>query len=113
MNRFFDILHEHGFIFRSTQKIDVKTLGSRKKLHLWLGVDLNGYYTDIMWLNKRSRVLVKEAAIIEQLHERLEKHIGATIKGRIIVIEAPLCSKAKKYFYELGWQVVHREIDDV
>ena len=39
------------------------------------------------------------------LHEKLEKYIDSKINKKYIIIEAPLCSKAKGLLEEHGWRV--------
>ncbi|MEA1880155.1 MAG: hypothetical protein U9N11_05890, partial [Campylobacterota bacterium] len=84
-----------------------KELGSRKKISIYVGVDLKGYYVDVMYLEKKSRVLRKEVDGLMLLHEKLEKYIDSSIKKKYIIIKAPLCSKAKAVLEENAWKVWH------
>jgi hypothetical protein len=72
-----------------------------------LGLDLKGYYALVMQLEKKSRVLRKEAGNLMELHEKLEKYIGSRITKKYILIKAPLCSHAKAMLEENGWKVWH------
>jgi hypothetical protein len=94
-----------GMIFRSLKPISLKDLNSRKKISIYLGVDLGGYYTLIMHLEKKSRVLRKEAYELIELHKRVESLIESKIVKKRLTIKAPLCSKAKKLLEESGWIV--------
>jgi len=94
-------------IFKSLKEIMPKELGSRKKVSLYLGVDLKGYYALVMELEKKSRVLRKEAGELMELHEKVEKHIDSRIAKKYILIKAPLCSHAKAMLEENGWKVWH------
>ncbi len=92
-------------IFRSLKPINLKDLGSRKKVSIYLGVDLKDYYTMVILIDKKSRILRKEAGELMELHHSLERLTGAKILKKYIIIKAPLCSKAKLVLKENGWGV--------
>lgn len=100
-----DFFNKEGIIFQSLKEITPKELGTRKKIGIYLGVDMKGYFIDIMQLEKKSRVLLKEAGEIDALHAKLEAYNGGPIKHRYIIIKAPLCSKAKSYLKSGGWRI--------
>jgi len=107
MKKIVDYLQEKHIIFKSLKSITPKELGSRKKIELYLGVDLKDYYSVVMLVEKKSRVLRKEAEELMLLHEKLEKYIDSSIKKKYMIIKAPLCSKAKALLEEHGWKVWH------
>ena len=107
MKNIVDYLQEKNIIFKSLKSITPKELGSRKKIELYLGVDLKGFYAVVMSVEKKSRVLRKEAEELMLLHEKLEKYIDSSIKKKYMIIKAPLCSKAKAMLEEHGWKVWH------
>jgi hypothetical protein len=107
MKALVEYLNHKNIIFKSLQEIMPKELGSRKKVSLYLGVDLKGYYALVMEVEKKSRVLRKEAGDLMLLHEKLEKYIGSNITKKYILIKAPLCSHAKGMLEENGWKVWH------
>jgi hypothetical protein len=96
--------HKH-LIFKSFKEIKPKELSSRKQVKIYLGVDLKGYYTIVMQLDKKSRVIQKEVHELVGLHERLEHRMDARITQKYILIHAPLCSKAKVLWETHGWIV--------
>ena len=107
MKQIIDYLQQKNIIFKSFKEITPKELGSRKKIGLYVGVDLKGYYAVVMELEKKSRVLRKEVGDLLLLHEKLEKYIYSKIKKKYIIIKAPLCSHAKKMLEEHGWKVMN------
>jgi len=109
MKNIVEYLQQKNIIFKSFKEITPKELGSRKKINIYVGIDLKGYYADVMVLQKKSRVLRKEAEELMRLHEKLEKYIDSTIKKKYIIIKAPLCSKAKVLLEENKWKVWHHE----
>ncbi len=107
MKALVEYLNHKNIIFRSLEEIMPKELGSRKKVSLYLGVDLKGYYALIIELEKKSRVLRKEASELMLLHEKLEKYIDSRVTKKYIMIKAPLCSHAKTVLEENRWRVWH------
>lgn len=109
MKEIVDFLQTKKMIFKSLNSIDVKSLGSRKKIAIYLGVDLNKYYTCIFHISKKSRILQKEARELMLLHEKLETLNDSKINKKCIYIQAPFCSKAKALMEEEKWIVWHEE----
>jgi len=107
MKEIVEFLQHQHIVFKSLREITPKELGSRKKITLYVGVDLKDYYALVMQIEKKSRILRKEATELMQLHEKLEKYIDAKITKKYIIIKAPLCSKAKALLEEHGWNVFH------
>ena len=100
-------MRSKNIICKSLEEVTPKVLGSRKKVSLYVGVDLKSYYCMIIKLTKKSRVLRKEAEELMALHEKMEAYKNTKITKKYIWIEAPLCSKAKALLEEHGWKVMH------
>jgi len=111
MKAIVDYLQKKNLMFKSLKEISPKELGSRKKISLYLGVDMKEYYALVMSIAKKSRILRKEANELMALHEKVESYIGSRITKKYIIIKAPLCSKAKALLEENGWKVWH-ELND-
>lgn len=107
MKNIVEYLQQKNIIFKSLTPVTPKELGSRKKIDIYLGVDLKDYYADVIQVEKKSRVLRKEVEELFVLHEKLEKYIDSSIKKKYIIIKAPLCSKAKAHLEEHDWKVWH------
>jgi len=104
MKPLIDTLTAHRILCPKLHPVSVRELGSRKRIDLYLGVDAKGYYCSVMHLNKKSRVLSKEAAELMALHARLETLQDTSIRKRYIWVEAPLCSKAQGLMEAEGWK---------
>jgi len=106
MKEIVDKLQEENLLFKSLKHVPAKELKSRKRINIYLGVDLKKYYGCIFHVSKKSRMLIKEAEDIIALHKKLEAYnSGTLIKKKYIYIQAPLCSKAKALLEERGWVV--------
>jgi len=111
MKKIVEHLQHKNIIFKSLKEIMPKELDSRKKVELYLGVDLKGYYALVMKIEKKSRILRKEAGELMALHEKMEQYIDSKITKKYIIIKAPLCSHAKKMLEENEWKVYHQVVD--
>lgn len=105
MKKSIEFLQKKNLVFRSLKPIEPKTLGTRKKVEIYLGVDLKDYYSLVMVLEKKSRVLQKEANELMALHERIEQLNETKVTKKYLIIKAPLCSKAKTLLEANGWKV--------
>ena len=112
MRTIVNLLQEKKLLFKKLTPIDVKTLGSRKKIEIYLGVDLKKYYACILHVSKKSRILKKEALELMEFHNKLEALNESKINKKYIYIQAPLCSKAKALFEEEKWVVWHELAED-
>ncbi len=106
MKNIVDRLRDEDIIFRSLKELQPKEFGSRKKINIYLGVERSDYYAIVISISKKSRILKKEAGELMEFHSKLESKIDSKIKNKYIVIQAPLCSKAKALFEENGWRVI-------
>lgn len=104
MKSLVDTLQRNGIVCKKLSPLSPRELGSRKKIGLYIGVDLAGYYCSIMFISKKSRILRKEAETLMDLHAQMETYADTKIKKRYILVEAPLCSKAKGAMEAEGWK---------
>jgi len=100
-----DYLNSKNIICKRLKEVLPKALDSRKRVNIFVGINLKGYYCSIILVKKRSRILKKEVSEIILLHEKLEKYEDTKIKKRYIYIDAPLCKKAKALFLDNEWVV--------
>jgi len=106
MREIVEKLQDENLLFKSFKQILPKEFGSRKKIDLYIAVDLKKYYACIIHISKKSRILSKESIEIMKFHEKLEIYNDSKIKKKYIFIEAPLCSKAKALLEEEKWVVL-------
>lgn len=105
MKAIVEYLSSKNIICKSLREVKPKLLGSCKRVEIYIGVNLKGYYCSIIVVEKKSRVVRKEARELMALHEKLEIYEKTKILKRYIEVKAPLCSHAKALFVENGWRV--------
>jgi hypothetical protein len=105
MKSIVEFLSQKKIICKSFSSIHPSKLESRKKVDIYFGVNLKGYYCSVFSIAKKSRVLHKEAEEILELHSRLEKNNNSKINQKYLLVQAPICSKAKAFLEESDWKV--------
>lgn len=100
-----DYLRDKNILFEKMQKIEPKELGSRKKITIFNCINLKGEYVSLFYIKQSSRFLIKNAEQIHQLQIQLQQYTNHNFKRNIFIIDAPLCSKAKKYLSDMKWSV--------
>ena len=110
MKKLVNILLEKNYIYKSLHEIDIKTLGTRKKIKIYEGVDPKSYYTSIFVLNQKSRFLRKNADDLESLYEKLKVVQDHNFKHKLLIYQMPLCSKAKALMKERGWRFINASV---
>ncbi len=93
-----DILIKHGILCKKLKELKLNT---RKKLKAYLGINLKNEYCFIVKLEKKSRFLRKD---IETLYEFMPKEINFRYKKKILILNSPICSKAKEELK--SWKII-------
>ena len=107
MKNLIDKLQSKNIVLKQLTPIDIKKeFNSRKKIKLYLGVDLDRYYVCVIEVKKKSKILQKEALELMEFHRKLEQFNDSAIKKKYIYIEAPICSKAKELLKKEKWRVL-------
>ena len=105
-----EFLSNKKYIFKKLHPIEIKLLGSRKKIEIFEGIDTKSNYIAIFKVDQKSRFVTKNSKEIEELLEKLIKLQQHNYKKRILLISSPLCSKAKKYLEELKWKIYENRL---
>ena len=106
MKKIVEYMSNRGVIFRKLKEIKPKEIGSRKKVKIYLGSNINKYYCLIILISQKSKFLDKNALEIIDIHKKMEIYNDSKINIKYISIDAPLCSKAEKRVKEEGWQTL-------
>ncbi|WP_201353576.1 hypothetical protein [Hydrogenimonas urashimensis] len=99
-------LQAGGYLFKRFEPFSLRTIGSRKRIGVYHGVDLQNRYTLVFVVDKKSRVLRKEVREWFEIKTKIEHHYGYRILQNIVLLHAPICSKAKALLESEGWSLV-------
>jgi hypothetical protein len=101
-----DTLQQNGKIYKKLEEIKPKELGIRNKIRIFKATDTHGYFTVIFAVSQKSRLLMKDVAKFEEIYAKLVRYCEHNFKYKLLIIDAPLCSKAEKAYKEAGWRVL-------
>ena len=105
MQMLVDSLRQKGKIYKKMQEVSPKELGVRNKIRIYKATDTSGYFWAIFAISQKSKILMKDVRKFEEIYFKLTIFCEHNFKHKIIFIDAPLCSKAKKAFIESGWKI--------
>ncbi|MEA2027708.1 MAG: hypothetical protein U9N49_01860, partial [Campylobacterota bacterium] len=109
MKKIVETLGQKNIIFKSLRQIDPIELGSKKKIAIYLGTLVDNYYGIVLSVERKSRILTKDTLSYNDLHQKAQEYNDSKINKKYILIDAPLCSKAKAKLQEEGWSLFHLE----
>jgi len=103
-----DNLRENGRIYKKLEEIQPKDLKIRNKVKLFAALDLNRYYNAIVVVSQKSRLLMKDLAKFEEIVHKMALYREHQFKGKILMLDAPLCSKARTAFIKAKWKIIEQ-----
>lgn len=101
-----DRLNACGLIYKNLNEVPSKALGIRNRIRLFEATDRQGYYSAIFIVEQKSRILMKDVEKFETILRKLELYVDHAFKQRILMLDAPLCSKAEAAFKQQGWSII-------
>ncbi|MDD3007549.1 MAG: hypothetical protein RBR70_11790 [Arcobacter sp.] len=94
-----------NILFKEIKQIFPKELDSRKKIDIYSATTIDSKFYAIFIVDSKSRFIRKNADDLMELCEKLLTFVGHNFKKKELLISSPLCSKAKEYLKECGWNV--------
>ena len=99
-------LRENGRLYKKLEEIEPKELKIRNKIKLYCALDLNRYYNAIVVVSQKSRLLMKDVAKFEEIVHKMSLYRDHQFKGKVLMLDAPICSKAKEAFKKAKWKII-------
>jgi len=106
LKKIVDLLCAKGIFLKSLDEIDLAILKTRKKIKVFSGITDKRYFIVIFTINQKSRFIVKNAKEIIELENRLEVVRNHAYKKKYMVLESPLCSRAKAFLTKENWKIL-------
>ena len=94
-----------NILFKDIKKIEPKQLGTRKKIEIYAATSADLQYYAIFKIDAKSRFIRKSADDLMILEDKLASYLGHNFKQKEVIINSPLCSKAKQYLKHNHWSV--------
>jgi hypothetical protein len=96
---------DKDILFPKFQLVDNKTLGIRNKIQIYKAEDLKKNYCAILHISRKSRFLKKDVEVIEDIFKKIKIHFNHNFAKKMILIQSPLCSKAKVLMKAYKWGI--------
>lgn len=93
-------------LFSSFLPLSPSLLKTRRKMVLYKGVDTKQYYHIVFSVAQKSRFGVKHAEEMISYEKSLVAVMEHQFKYKHLLIDAPLCSKARTVLNMDGWNIV-------
>ena len=106
MKALIDQLQSKGKLYKQLVEIHPRELNIRNKIRIFSATDTKGYFTTIFVVSQKSRLLMKDVVKFEEIYRKLVTYSGSNYKYKILIIDAPLCSKAEKAFGDAAWKIM-------
>ncbi len=101
-----DSLRQNGRIYKKLDEIQPKELNIRNKIKLYCALDLNKYYNAVIVVSQKSRLLMKDLAKFEEIVHKMSLYRDHQFKGKVLMLDAPICSKARAAFGKAKWKII-------
>jgi hypothetical protein len=101
MKDILDVLIKNNIVCKKLEKIDLKT---RKKIKVFLGLNVKNEYCIIIEIMKKSRFLKKD---YNDLITFLPS-INFKYKRKILILNSSICNKVKKEMKD--WKIIYKDI---
>jgi len=92
-------------LFTSFSPIETSSLGSRKKVTIFHGVDQKQCFHLVIISLQKSRFVHKHALELGDLLSKIVLHVNHNYAYKHLFLNSPLCSKTQHYLEEEGWRI--------
>ncbi len=99
-------LRQNGRMYKKLEEIQPKELKIRNKVKLYCALDMNKYYNAVIVVSQKSRLLMKDLAKFEEIVHKMSLYRDHQFKGKVLMLDAPMCSKAKEAFKKAKWKII-------
>lgn len=106
MKQIVELLEKNGYIFKTLKEVDKKSLGSRKKVKIYIGTDTDLNYAQIFFFEQKSRFVSKNTIDLLFLSKMLKRYSGHNFKKSFLLLSSDICFKSKEILKEKGWKII-------
>ncbi len=99
-------LRQNGRMYKKLEEIQPKELKIRNKVKLYCALDMNKYYNAVIMVSQKSRLLIKDLAKFEEIVHKMSLYRDHQFKGKVLMLDAPMCSRAKEAFKKAKWKII-------
>lgn len=105
MNLLSDILVKNSLVFKKLQEIDLRSISKIKSYKIYYAIDINGFYSIIIFRNAKSRFVNRNLLIFEELFNTVLSLFDLNFTKRYFFINSQICSKSRKTLEDKGFKI--------
>ncbi|MCD8213368.1 MAG: hypothetical protein LUC34_04905 [Campylobacter sp.] len=98
------LFEERRILLKNLKILEISEFCKKRSLTAYLGVDKNSFYEIVFIRDAKSRLLLKEAAQINEICAKFEQKFQTVIKKRVIFYNSQICSKSLDTLRQNGWR---------
>lgn len=102
--KIFSLLGERKLLLNGFEQISLANFTRSRTLKAYLGVDMKQFYTLVFLREAKSRLLAKEASVLNEICAQIELAREHAIKKRVLFFDSQICSKARTKLEDGGWK---------
>jgi len=106
MQKIVTTLQSKKLIYKKMEEIIPSKLNIRNKIRIFHTLDLSSRYGVTLVISQKSRVLQKNVLVFNSIVEKVALYVDHKVITKVIIIDAPLCSKAAALFKVHKWKVI-------
>ncbi len=103
MKEIVERLRRLGLLFERLERLEPREFGIKKRIELFAGKETQGRRALVAVVRRKSRFLRKDAQDLESIAQKVAEGQGMRFAKKILLYEAPMCSKALALLKETGW----------
>lgn len=103
-------LQSKKLIYKKIEEMKPSALNIRNKIRIFHTLDLSSRYGVVFVVSQKSRILQKNVEVFEGIVEKIKIYVDHNVINKVIIIDAPLCSKAEALFKQKKWKVIHATV---
>jgi hypothetical protein len=92
--------------YKQMNEVDPRDLGIRNKITIHYGIDSLNQKVAVLGVKQKSRIVLKDVPKFEAIIAKLSLYVEYRFSKKILMIHAPVCSKALKALEEKHFNVL-------
>ncbi len=93
-------------LFTSFVSLETSFLQTRRKMKVFKGIDTHRFFHLVFSMPQKSRFVYAHAVELLDFEAQVSAWIGHSFKYKALVLNAPLCSKARILLEAKSWSIV-------
>lgn len=95
---------DKNILLKNLKSIDMSEIVKTRTIIGYMGVNLDGFYQIVLIRSAKSKFILKDMDLIEQICLKIENKFDIKIKKRVLFYNSPACKKAINQLIVKNWK---------